>query len=147
VAAGFVVRLHDTAAREKAISGQFEPEQTRWVLKIESGKPAGRLLIKWWRADDLYAVARSLPGARYVSPHVVVPAGAIEAVAEFADRYGFAMSTSVNDMLEAHRAALAAGAVVTSIVDRPVAVRDDYDGTPKKIAAPVNADIDDDLRD
>ena len=147
VASGFVVRLHNTTAREKAISGQFEPEQTRWVLKIVSGKHAGWLLIKWGHADDLYSVARSLPGARYVRPHVVVPAGAIEAVAEFADKYGFAMSASVNDILEAHRAALAGGAVVTSIVDRPVAVRDDYDGTPKPLAAPDDADIDDDLKD
>ena len=147
VAAGFVVRLHDTAAREKALSGQFEPEQMRWVSKCTSGKYAGWLMIKWGREDDLYSVALSLPGARYAKPCIVVPPGAIEAVAEFAAKYAFAMSKGANEILDAHRAALASGAVVTSFVDRPVAVRDDYDGKPKPISAPVDAEIDDELKD
>lgn len=147
VAAGFVVRLYDNEAREKAISGDFAPHCPRWVQKCASGKYAGWLLIKWGREDDLYHTARSLPGARYVSPVVAVPAGAVEAVAEFAERYDFRMSPGALEILEQHRAALAVGAVITDIKERPQAVSADYCGTPRPLTTPTDTVIDDDLRD
>lgn len=147
VAAGFVVCINDTDARLKAVTGDFEHEQTRWVSVSTDGDYKGWCMITWRKPDDLYGVARSLPGARYKNGAVFVPPGAVLAVEEFAEGYCFSMSPGAQSMIYAYRAELAAGAVVTKINDRPAAVRDDVSSAPRALAVPLNIDIDDSLRD
>ena len=147
VAAGFAVVIHDETARAPAIDGSFKPEQTRWITKGSVAPYDGWSKITWRRPDDLYEAARSLPGARYKDGAVFVPPGAIEAVFEFSQRYGFSMSESPLALLEAHRAALAGGAVITDIKDRPVSVTTSAAGKPQRLEVPDFVEVDDDLKD
>ncbi len=77
IGAGFMARLYDDDARAKAISGQFEPEQTRWITKAAAGSYAGWCMITWPKSDDLYAPAKRLLGARYKDGRIYVPPGSI----------------------------------------------------------------------
>lgn len=142
--AGFMVRLHDEDARAKAISGEFEPEQTRWITKQVGGSYDGWCRIGWPKSDDLYAPAKRILGARYKDGNVYCPPGSILEVEDFAGRYGFAMSPGVMGMLEAHRAALAAGVVVADI-KQPAAPLADDGSRPELDAQP--GEIDESLKD
>lgn len=142
--AGFMVRVHDEEARGKAISGQFDPEQTRWITKQVSGSYDGWCRIQWPKSDDLYAPAKRILGSRYKDGHVYCPPGSVLEVEDFAGRYGFAMSPGVIEMLEAHRAALAAGVVVADI-KQPAAPLSDGGSRPELDAQP--GEIDESLKD
>lgn len=147
VSGGFIVRMHDEEARAKALSGTFEAENTRWVTKSTGSVYTGWACITWPRSDDLYNAARSLPGSRYKSGAVFVPPGAIEAVADFAQRYGFSMSPGASELLDAHRAALAGGAVITDVRDRPASIQGPDTDIPPRLDAPADLDIDPSLMD
>ena len=144
LALGYLVRLHDDEARAKAISGEFEPEQTRWVVMAKGGSYAGWLKILWPKSDDLYAQARRILGSKYKDGAVYAPPGSILEVADFAERYGFAMSETPRRMLAEYRAALEGGAVVVDPVKGPAPLRVDS-GVPR--LSPEGAKIDDSLLD
>lgn len=112
LAAGFPVRIQDPAIRAAAIAGQFAPEQRRWIKLRTSGEHAGKLVICWPREDDLYSVAKALSGARYDKPNIVIPVDRYEAVLDFAEAYGFAISPAAQAAIDtariAHDAALIA---------------------------------------
>lgn len=145
LALGYLVRLHDDDARSKAVSGDFQPEQTRWVVKANGGAYDGWCRISWPKSDDLYEPAKRIIGARYKDGHVYCPPGSIVEVADFAERYGFAMSESPRKMLEAHQAALAGGVVVTDIKAAPKAVVDH--GDRPELCASASMEIADELLD
>lgn len=113
LAAGFPIRIHDPAIRSAAISGQFAPEHRRWIKLRTSGEHAGKLVICWPREDDLYSVAKALSGARYDKPNIVIPVDRHEAVLDFAEAYGFAISPSAQTAIDAARAARAAALLAT----------------------------------
>ncbi len=115
LAAGFLVRVASPDARRRAQSGDFTPEHRRWFQLVATGPFAGQLAPVWERDQDFYAAVMELPGARYRTGGPYVPVGAIEAVAEFAEQHGFRLSPAAAEALRAHRAALEAGAVVTSL--------------------------------
>jgi len=119
VAGGYLVRVNDDQARERAVSGRFEPEHRRWV----SMDREGRLVLSWARDDDLYDVARRILGARYKDKHIRVPVGSIEEVADFAGHYDLRMTDVVLAALERHRQAVAGGAVVTNIKEPPTPIK------------------------
>lgn len=146
IGAGFMVRLHDDEARTKAIRGDFAPEQTRWVTKAVGGAYDGWCRIQWSKTDDLYAPAKSLLGARYNAGCIYVPSGSILEVMDFAERYGFAASTGVREMLAAHQAALAAGAVIADPKAGPVPLRVEASAVPARLDAAAG-DIDPELRE
>jgi hypothetical protein len=147
VGSSFVVSVDNEKAICMAVDGSFTPEEKRWVLKLTSGYHAGWLALTWAREDDLYDEARSLPGSRWSKPFVVVPPGAVEAVADFADRHSFHMSPGAEEILTTHRHAMASGAVVTAIKDRPSPVRAERHNRPHKLTIPVEPAIAEDLRD
>lgn len=136
--AGFMVRVHDEEARGKAISGQFEPEQTRWITRQVGGSYDGWCRIQWPKSDDLYAPAKRILGARYKDGNVYCPPGSVLEVEDFAGHYGFSMSPGVTGMLEAHRAALAAGVVVADIKQSAAPLADD--GSRPELDAPLVGD-------
>lgn len=103
LAAGFPIRIFDAEIREKAISGTYEPECTRWVLARTGGEYDGWLAIMWDREDDYYKAARRLPGSRYSSPVVVVRPEHYEEVLDFARRYGFKVSANAQKVIDAAR--------------------------------------------
>ena len=115
LAAGFMVRLHHNEARAKAISGEFEPEQRRWVFVNNGGPYSGAISIVWGKEDDLYNAARKIVGAQRWSAgnRIVVPASSIEEAADFAERYGASLSPAATELLTKRRAELACGVVIT----------------------------------
>ena len=117
---GFLVRVHHPAALAKAISGNFEPEQTRWV-SVASGMADhdGWYALTWLYGDNMYEVAKSLPGARWVSPTLLVPPGAHASVADFAARYDFRMTPDAERIADAQRAAVLGGVTVVPKAAKP----------------------------
>lgn len=143
--AGFMVRVHDDVARAKAISGDFAPEQTRWVSISRGGKYDGWLRITWSREDDCYAAAKRINGACYGNGGVYCPPESIEEVMDFAERHGFSVSKSPREILERRRAELAQGVVIaTPKKQKPLKIKDQT--KPEKLEAVV-VEIDDDLLD
>ncbi|MFV3077501.1 hypothetical protein [Niveispirillum fermenti] len=145
LASGFAVRLHDPAARAKALSGAFEREGLRWITGGTTTH-AGRLVVTWPRHDDFYDAARSLPGSRYRDKRVSVPAARFEEVLDFAETHGFRVHKSALILIDKIRAQLAAGGVIDVPLGNaePVIVN-----LPEKPPAltPVVTDIDPDLVD
>lgn len=146
LAAGFLVRIHDVDARARAVSGNFTPEQRRWISVPTEGKFAGWLMIRWPREDDLYGPAKRLLGARYQNGAVYVPPGSVEEAADFAAAYGFSLSPAAQRQMEQHRAAMAAGAVIADPKRGPEPLRVPVSGVPDKLDAAVG-EIDPDLRE
>ena len=143
--AGFMIRVHDDTARAKAISGDFAPEQTRWVSISRGGKYDGWLRITWSREDDCYAAAKRINGACYGSGGVYCPPESIEEVMDFADRHGFSVSESPRKILAQRRAELAQGVVIaTPKKPKPLKIKDQK--RPEKLEV-VEVGIDDDLLD
>ncbi|MDR2092302.1 MAG: hypothetical protein LBP58_03145 [Azoarcus sp.] len=143
VAAGFMARLYDVAARARAISGEFQPEQTRWITKTGDGW----CMISWAKQDDFYAPAKRILGARYMDGHIYVPPGSILEVIDFAEEYGFSVSPGVQKMLDAHRAALAAGAVIADPKRGPEPVRIEDAPIPPKLVPDADGEVDPALRE
>ncbi len=94
LAAGFPVRIFDEAIRAKAVSGDYEPECTRWILKRIAGEYAGWFALTWGRQEDFYVAAKRLKQSRYAKPDVVVPPEQWEEVLDFARMYDFRVGES-----------------------------------------------------
>lgn len=142
---GFMVRLIDTEARAKALSGTFKEEQTRWISKALSGSFTGWCRISWAVTEDFYAPAKKISGARYDKGAVFVPPACIMEVEDFANKYGFALGDGVAEMITAHREAVAHGAVVEHKKKAPPVIK--TVSVPQKLAVPENEKVDDELLD
>jgi hypothetical protein len=138
IGAGFMVRIHDEDARTKAVAGDFEPEQTRWVAMTKGGAYDQWLRITWSKEDRCYEAARRINGARYANGGVCCPVESIEEVMDFAERYGFAVSEGPRKILERRRAELAQG-IVISEPKKPKPVKIET-GRPKLAAVEVGID-------
>jgi len=103
LAAGFIIRIFDDAIREKAITGDYEPECTSWILARIKGDYAGWLAIIWSREDDFYDAARKLPGSRYSKPNVIVRPEHYEEILDFAEMYGFRIAEKAQALIDAAR--------------------------------------------
>ena len=105
--AGFAVQIAGDNIRAAAVSGEFRPEQTRWVLLRTSGDYEGYLSIKFPRGDEeTYQSARKLSGARWSNPNVVVPVSSADEVAEFAKMKNFAVSPAAQKAMDEYRASI-----------------------------------------
>lgn len=147
LAAGFVVKIRDQAIREKAISGQYEPEHTRWVAAFTSGEHEGKFGIFWNRMkEDFYDVARRLPQSRWSNPYVIVPPEHFEEVLDFAERYGFRISEAAQKLIDAAREAKDRALMVkVAASDEPERVV--ASTKPPVLEVPDEVDIDEELRD
>lgn len=135
--AGFAIRIQDADTLRAAIDGRYKPMCQRWISKSPK---TGRFVISWGRGDDLYDKAKRLPGARYVSPSIQVPAKELESVMDFADSYGFKLSPGAQKLVDEMR-----GATVTV---KPAAGRDpEYDEHPVADVLNSSRDILPDLKD
>ncbi|NBN62755.1 hypothetical protein [Pannonibacter tanglangensis] len=142
VAKGFIVSLDHDGVRNLVETGTFTPAVWRHVRMVLSRR--GRLMahISWPLSDDLYRQAKSLPGALYVNRAVQVPVIAIESVADFAERYGFALSPATRRAIERHAAALANGGTAETAMPRGGASDESKD-----LVVPEDYDIHEALRD
>lgn len=146
--AGVMVRMHHAAARDKAIAGDYAPEQQRWISQQTVGAYAGWYVVKWPKSDDLYAPAKKLLGARYADGTIYVPPGSTDEVLDFAEHYGFTLSPGARSVADARHAEMARGVVVAAprITAAP-AVRESDRAAPDPLETPDHAEVDDELRD
>lgn len=108
VASRFIVCLHNEEAHSMAQSGEYTPWVSRWVELTKDNK----LQLVWHKPDDLYDAAKTLPGFRYKDKRMTVPMGALESVAEFAERYKLTLRPAVQALLDEQRAAMDGAATV-----------------------------------
>ncbi len=146
IGAGFMSRVHDNEARTKAISGSFEAEIKRWVVRVSSGEFSGWCCLSWPRSDDLYTPAKRIMGSRYKDGRVYVPASSILEVADFAEKYGFALSEGAHKMLDSHREAIARGVVIAE-PKKPAKAVVETSTVPSRLEVPANPKVDDELLD
>lgn len=91
-----------------AQSGEYVPWVSRWVELTKDNK----LQLVWHKPDDLYDAAKTIPGFRYKDKRMTVPLGALESVAEFAERYKLTLRPAVQVLLDEQRAAMDGAATV-----------------------------------
>lgn len=94
------VAVFDETAREKAISGSFEPEQDRliWLSKDEK-----KLILEWFGYyDDVYSASRKISGSRwdFDYKYVTVPSRNYKQVVDFSNEYGFIFTDAANEFVE-----------------------------------------------
>lgn len=101
LANGFCISIHDEAIKEKAISGEYEKEQTRWIYsKINSPS----LLIEWiGRNDDLYEKARKIKGSKRDNPGVAVDVSHWKLIEKFAFENGFKFTKAAQKKIELYK--------------------------------------------
>ena len=122
--AGFPVTILDNEARQKAIDGTYEPECKRWIKRRAAGEHAGKLAITWPRGDDLYNIARRLPGAKWDSGAMLVRTEYYEEVEEFASLYGFRFTKLATEEIESAKQLRATAAVVKPATPAELEKRD-----------------------
>lgn len=136
---GFRVRVHDPETQRRAVDGDWKPEQTRWIGFADSDEAERPLTFRlsWRKSDDLYDAAKSLPGSRYMGSGVVcVPHDAAEAVADFAVRYGFALTPVAQEAVDAFRDQVL-GAIVVKRKPKAAAPTKAPGNRPARLPAPV----------
>ena len=96
--AGFSVCIYDEKTREKAIDGNFEQENDRWIL-IDP-KSEEKIKIIWDGINDkLYGASRRLPGSIWENRCIKVKVEKYEEILEFAEMYGFNISLKALERL------------------------------------------------
>ena len=143
LAKGFPVRVYDDALQKKIITGDYEPECTRWVMQ---NVDSGMFIIKWDRSrDDFYAESKKLPGAKWKSGSgMLVPKESFREVLDFADRYKFQLSPGAQELLEEARAEFETAMVANVKVPQRTNAAP---GRPKLSADQVDGEIDESLHD
>ncbi|WP_125153634.1 hypothetical protein [Clostridium rectalis] len=100
---GFPVIILDEKVREKAINGVYEQECTRWISKRLKGDNKDKLSINWNGINDnLYNVARKLPGSKW-DKGVIVRVEYYKEVEEFARLYNFKFSPGAMDIIKKYK--------------------------------------------
>jgi len=101
LANGFCIRIYDEVIREKAISGNFEPECKKWVLVRDNGTHKGWFAI-WWRtrAFDYYSDSKRITGAKWDNPYMVVSPEQFEEIIDFADIHDFRLSDEALELIK-----------------------------------------------
>jgi len=145
LAGGFCVKA-DRALIETAVSGDFEPEPRRWVKVFIRGEYEGWFSIGWMRDEEIYHVAKRLPGARYYRPSIAVPAEQYEAVIDFAAIYDCHIYPSARRLIEQARAEMEAALIVNVQASVPTVLPKAF-SLPPVLDMPESARIDDDLAD
>ena len=146
--AGFPVRIYDPEIRQKAVSGEYEPECKRWIFVTnEKHKRPGHLAIWWSRQEgDFYDTAKRIAGAAWYRPYVIVPPENYEEVLDFARMYGFKVSAAAQRAIDAAKE-LKARALVPDVYtpDKPKEVIPS--GKPPVLEVPDEVEIDEEFRD
>ena len=135
--AGFSIRIQDPDTLRNAIEGKYEPMYQRWISKSVK---TGNFIISWARNDDFYDKAKRLPGAKYVSPNIQVPAKEFESILDFAHTYGFRLSPGAQDVINEMQC--------STVTVQPAAAKDPvYDAHPLADVLNSSRDIIEDLKD
>lgn len=97
---GFSIRIYNSEIRRKAISGQFEREQERWIIfNIEEDK----LWIKWeYGNNKLYNTVKKLPGSKYKDGKMLIDIANYEVIKEFAELYNFKFTKKADEKIKCY---------------------------------------------
>lgn len=147
---GYPVVCQSANVRERALSGSYELEPTRFVntIKKDAAQHGGWFAIGWSKEDDLYAEAKRLKGARYDKPFVVVPPKNWEQVADFAERNGCKILGTAQKLIEAQRAAEEEKIrVEVALAPEPGEMPAPLPATPAPLAVPVEVEVPSALQD
>ncbi len=98
---GFTVQFPNADIKSRAISGNFLPENDRWV-KFNS--ETNQLSLVWSkRSDVLYENAKKLPGARWKDGSMRVNLEFYREVEDFADTMGFSISQTARCKIDKYK--------------------------------------------
>ena len=101
--AGFPINM-DAGLIDDAVSGNYKPEQKRWIKAFISGEHEGKLSISWvGYDDDLYRVAKKLPSAKWTGKSLAVKVNYWQEVEDFANLYGFSFSDGAKELIEKYK--------------------------------------------
>lgn len=101
--AGFPINM-DAGLIDDAVSGNYKPEQKRWIKAFTSGEHEGKLSISWvGYDDDLYRVAKKLPSAKWTGKSLAVKVNYWQEVEDFANLYGFSFSDGAKELIEKYK--------------------------------------------
>lgn len=144
LAAGFPIRVYSEDLHKQILSGRFEPECDRWILKYKDG------FRIWWdrKTEDFYDAARKLPGSRWLSEKrsVYIPPESFRELQDFADRYKFRFTVNAQaQMEEAKKAFKAAMVADVSVPEQEVLPQPGE--RPVLDPEQVSGEIDESLRD
>lgn len=143
---GFPVCIFDEDIRQKAVSGDYDPEHTRWIVVRTSGDFEGRFAIWWNRPDDLFTAAKQITGARWSSPSMVVPTENYEEVLDFAEMYDFRLTPKAEQAVEDARRRRQDAITVAPAPEKEVTALESQDDVPA-LSIPEGVTIDESLRD
>lgn len=93
--AKFPVRVEDNEIREKAVSGEFDKEITRWI-ELKGDK----FLVVWDKKEDLYDVIKSLPSSKYEKPNITIEKERYQELEDFAQVYDFTFNIEAEVLLK-----------------------------------------------
>lgn len=97
--AGYPVKS-DPKYHEKIISGTYEPESKRWIIRED-----GQIRILTGKDEDLEIKARKIPGASKYGK-ITVPASAWQEIEDFARIHDFKISPGAQEVMDAYRASV-----------------------------------------
>ncbi len=101
LANGFTVRFPNAESKEKAVAGDFEAENDRWV---KYNTEVDKLAVTWKsKNNDLYESAKKLPGARWSSGSMKVKTEFYREVEDFAETMGFSISNLAREKIEEYK--------------------------------------------
>lgn len=147
LANGFAVRIYSDEIRIRAVTGEYEPECTRWVRQRVEGEYTGWFSIGWMKwEENFYDVARRLRGSRYSRPDVVVPAEQYAEVLDFAEMYDFKLSNGAKELVDKAKliregALVAADVTITD--NEPIDIHE----KPVTLEVPEKVEIADEFKD
>lgn len=109
---GFTLSILDETARKKAVTGDIEPEHTKWViLKIIKEKPYLRIFWTDEIDDDLFQSIRRLPGATYRQNGFYIKLEYYAEVCDFTRLNGFRISEKAQAAMENYKIYLKGNAI------------------------------------
>lgn len=105
LANGIPVRMINQDARQKTISGQYEPYHRHWISSVNLGRD--HVFINHFYDDGLYRKIRSIPGSKWdaFQKMCLVPISQFDEIRGFAAAHGYRITQSVEALLSAEQSA------------------------------------------
>lgn len=101
LSAGYPVRFDSQEIRTAAVSGQFIPESTKWVIRNDSEH-----LKVWWKGhdDNIYSLVKSIKTAKYEKGVFIVNVAQWREIMDLQSA-GFTISDKALNTIEMYKAA------------------------------------------
>lgn len=144
LSAGYPIRIINEETRSMAISGDFEPEHTRWISVLTESHP-NNFYISWKYEDNMYDAAKRITGSRYSKPGVVVSMEHVDEILDFAEIYKYNFSPAAEKLIAQARANQQVVQVV-NVVGKAHPSLPLFGNIPT-LSVPKNVEVDFDLRD